>query len=86
MFPTCVYEKIKTRLYEEPYLGRLSLTCVCSKNPTTDDVCKRVCVKKHSADACAVQASIVRILLQTMFVKASVVSSIQQTRVLYTRL
>ena len=72
MLPTRVRGKIKTRLCEEPYLRRVSVIRVCSNNPTTDDICKRVCVKKHTADACAIHASVVRILLQMMFVNASV--------------
>ena len=43
-------------------------------------------MKKHIVDVCTIHASVVRILLQTMFVNTSVVSSILQTRILYTRL
>ena len=94
MLPTRVRDKINMHLCEEPYLRRVSVICVCSKNPTKDDICKRgcvkkysadvcsknpttddvckcVCVKKHSADACTIHVSVVRILLQTMFVNAS---------------
>ena len=81
VLPTRVRDKIRTRLCEEPYLRHVSVIRVCSKNPTIDDICKRVCVKKHSVDACAIHASIVRILLQTMFVNMSVWRNIVSARV-----
>ena len=62
VLPTRVRDKIKTRLCEEPYLRCVPIIRVCSKNRTTDDICKRVCVKKHSTNTCAIHASVLRSL------------------------